>query len=60
LSNPDFRSTIFWKPDALLSNDGTATFEFYTSDFPATYTVEIEGLTSEGKIISKLEKIHVQ
>jgi hypothetical protein len=38
----------------------TAIFEFYTSDFPTTYSVVIEGLTSDGRIIRQVEKIQVE
>jgi len=46
---PDYRTTIFWKPDLLISDTTGANFEFYTSDFPTTYSVVIEGLTDDGK-----------
>ena len=58
--SPDFRTTIFWKPDLLVSEDGKASFEFYTSDFPTTYSVVIEGLSNDGKIIRQVEKIEVR
>jgi len=60
LTIPDFRTTIFWKPDVVISEEGEASFEFYTSDFPATYSVVIEGLTTEGRIVRQLEKIRVE
>ena len=59
LSIPDYRTTIFWKPDIVISKEGEASFEFYTSDFPTTYSVVIEGLTSDGRIIRQVEKIVV-
>ncbi|MCL1932478.1 MAG: TonB-dependent receptor plug domain-containing protein [Candidatus Azobacteroides sp.] len=58
---PDLRTTIFWKPDIVISNDHKeAVFEFYTSDFPTTYSVVIEGLTTDGRIIRQVEKIQVE
>ncbi|MDR2233831.1 MAG: carboxypeptidase-like regulatory domain-containing protein [Tannerella sp.] len=58
---PDYRTTIFWKPDVVIAEDQEeATFEFYTSDFPTTYSVVIEGLTADGKIIRQVEKISVK
>jgi hypothetical protein len=56
---PDSRTTIFWKPDVVLSDDGEARFEFYSSDYPSTYSVVIEGLTSDGKIVRQVERITV-
>lgn len=60
LGNPDYRTTIFWKPDIVTSEDGKASFEFYTSDFPTTYSVIIEGISTNGKIIRQVEKIEVK
>jgi TonB-dependent SusC/RagA subfamily outer membrane receptor len=57
---PDFRTTIFWKPDLIASDDGKVTFEFYTSDFSTTYSVVIEGLSDDGRIIRQIETIEVQ
>ena len=57
---PDYRTTIFWKPDIIVKDEGKATCDFYTSDFPATYSVVIEGLTNEGKIIRQVETIEVK
>ncbi|MCL1933932.1 MAG: hypothetical protein FWF53_09015 [Candidatus Azobacteroides sp.] len=57
---PDYRTTIFWKPDLVISGGEDAGFEFYTSDFKTTYSVVIEGLTSDGKIIRQVEKIRVE
>ena len=61
LSVPDYRTTIFWNPDIVISEDtGQFTFEFYTSDFPTTYSVVIEGITTEGRIVRQVEKIRVE
>ena len=58
-TNPDYRSTIYWKPDLIVSDDGKASFEFYTSDFQTTYSVVIEGISNDGYIIRQVEKIVV-
>ncbi|MCL2727029.1 MAG: hypothetical protein FWD56_01440, partial [Bacteroidales bacterium] len=50
-STPDLRTTIYWKPDVQLTEEGTATIEFYTADTHSTYTLLMEGITSEGVII---------
>ena len=44
----------------VVSDTGEASFEFYTSDFPTTYSVVIEGLTKDGGMIRQVEKIVVQ
>jgi len=56
---PDLRTTIYWKPDIVISEDGKVTFELYTSDFRATYSVVIEGITSDGRMVRQVEKINV-
>ena len=60
LTNPDYRTTIYWKPDVIVNDDGKALFEFYTSDFPTTYSVVIEGLSNDGKIIRQVETLEVR
>ena len=60
LNNPDFRTTIFWKPDVVVDENGEAHFDFYTSDFASTYSVVIEGLSDDGQIIRHVEKIEVK
>jgi hypothetical protein len=57
---PDYRTTIFWKPDVVISEEGEASFEFYTSDFKTTYSVVIEGIPDDGKIVRQVEKIRVE
>jgi TonB-dependent SusC/RagA subfamily outer membrane receptor len=50
-SKPDLRTTIFWKPNVVTDDEGNATLDFYTADDPATYTVIIEGISDDGKLI---------
>ena len=60
LGTPDYRTTIFWKPDLVLSDDGKASFDFYTSDFPTTYSVVIEGITDDGRVIRRVERVEIR
>jgi len=58
---PDCRTTIFWKPDIIISDEHkVAGFEFYTSDFPTSYSIVIEGLTTDGKIVREMKEIIVE
>jgi len=57
---PDYRTTIYWKPDVLVSEEGKGVFDFYTSGFPTTYSVVIEGLSEDGRIIRQVERIEVE
>ena len=60
LNTPDYRTTIYWKPDLVVSDDGKASFDFYTSDFSTTYSVVIEGISDDGRIIRQVETIVVR
>jgi len=59
-TKPDLRTTIHWQPSITTDENGTTSFIFYTADAPATYTVVIEGITEDGKIIYKKDKIVVE
>ena len=45
---PDYRTTLFWKPDLITDEQGNADFSFYTSDDIGTYLVFVEGITRDG------------
>ncbi|MDR2292015.1 MAG: hypothetical protein LBE11_00895, partial [Prevotellaceae bacterium] len=47
----DIRSTIYWKPNALTNETGKAAIDFHTADNPTTYSVVIEGINENGKLI---------
>lgn len=58
---PDLRTTIFWKPDIIVSQEGKASFDFYTADSKDTeYSVIIEGITDDGEIIYARETISIE
>jgi hypothetical protein len=54
---PDLRTTIHWQPVVQTDSAGVASFEFYTADEQTSYTVVVEGLTDEGKIIRQERKL---
>ena len=57
----DLRSTIYWNPCVRIGDDGKADFEFFTSDNPSTsYTIFIEGITDDGRIITGSSRIEVK
>lgn len=49
---PDFRNTIYWNPSLKPGKEGWIRAEFWTSDVVSDYEINIQGITSEGKIIS--------
>ena len=50
-------TTIHWQPVVQTDSQGVTSFEFYTADEPTTYTVIIEGLTVDGRIIHHERKL---
>jgi hypothetical protein len=60
LNNPDYRSTVFWKPDVVVTGNEEASFSFYTADLASTYSVVIEGVSSDGSLVRHVEKIEVR
>ena len=51
---PDFRTTIYWKPNVITDDEGNGKLEFYSADDPATYSVIIEGVSDDGRLIHYL------
>ena len=56
---PDLRTTIHWQPALVTNEAGEASFSFYTADSRSTYTLIIEGVTDDGKMVYKREKVMV-
>lgn len=55
---PDLRSTLYWNPSVKTDGEGRVVLDFYTADTDNTsYSITIEGLTEEGKIIHYSGKI---
>lgn len=46
---PDLRTTLYWDPDVTAGVDGIAGFDFYSADTAQSYTVVVEGVTSDGR-----------
>ena len=47
-SMPDFRNTLFWKPDIITDEKGEANVDFFCSDINALFTGNIEGVSGNG------------
>lgn len=56
-TSPDLRTTIYWNSDVRTNEDGKAEIEFCAADTATTYTVTIEGITNDGILVRKTEKI---
>ncbi|MBO7562433.1 MAG: hypothetical protein J6T04_06080 [Bacteroidales bacterium] len=54
----DKRSTLYWNPRLKADADGNVRFEFFHSDLPEdNYTITLEGVTADGKLVSKQEAL---
>ena len=54
--NPDLRTTIHWQPHLFIQN-GKGHVEFYTADGPVDYSVVIEGVGKDGRLLRVEENI---
>ena len=54
----DKRTTLYWNPCVNLSEDGKGQFEFFTADRQTSYTVIMQGLTTDGRIIYRKSKLN--
>ncbi|MEI6049168.1 MAG: hypothetical protein WCS03_09750 [Bacteroidota bacterium] len=57
---PDFRNTLYWNPSVKPDKDGKTRVEFWTSDVTSDYEINIQGITSGGKLISAKKLIRVE
>jgi TonB-dependent SusC/RagA subfamily outer membrane receptor len=54
----DNRATIYWNGEIMSDQQGKASFQFFTADMPATYTIRVKGVTSKGDFIDETYKIN--
>lgn len=57
---PDYRNVLYWNPNVLTGNTGTATTSFYSSDLPGKYQVVLEGMDKSGHAGSRSFVIEVK
>ena len=56
----DQRRVLYWNPRVRVGEDGKARFDFYSSDAtPTTYTIQVEGITPDGSIITATQRVAV-
>ena len=59
-SLPDFRNTLFWKPDLITDENGEASIAFFCSDINSQFIGEIEGVSGDGFLGAKNFKFSVK
>jgi hypothetical protein len=58
--NPDLRNTLYWNPSVSLADNGTAAFDFWSSDVASEYLVDVKCISADGEIISVRKVIKVR
>ena len=56
---PDFRNTLFWNPSVQQDLDGNYMVDFWSSDLPGDYEINIQGITDKGKTVSFRKSITI-
>jgi len=57
---PDFRNTLYWKPDVTVTNKNIWVVEFPVSMLTGKFTINVEGLTTEGYPVSGTTSFEVK
>ncbi len=56
----DFRNLLYWSPDIKTNLTGKKDLSIFSSDLPGTYAIVLEGISADGKTISKVVKFEVK
>ncbi len=57
---PDLRNTLYWNPSVKTDIKGEVEIEFWTSDLPGNYTINIKGISGTGEILSLVKSFMVR
>lgn len=57
---PDFRNTLYWKPDVTIANNKNLVVEFPVSMLSGKFTINVQGLTTEGYPVSATTSFEVK
>ncbi|TAI48842.1 TonB-dependent receptor [Flagellimonas allohymeniacidonis] len=52
-SKPDYRNTLHWEPNIVLSKTKETEISFFTDDSYGEYVVEVQGVLSNGQVVSE-------
>jgi hypothetical protein len=57
---PDFRNTLYWNPSVLLKSGESRILEFWSSDVPGDYEINIQGLAPDGRMMTARKIITIR
>jgi hypothetical protein len=58
--NPDFRSTLLWKPNLTINNKKNLRIEFPVSMLTGTFIIKVQGISTDGNPISASASFEVK
>jgi hypothetical protein len=56
---PDFRNTLYWNP-SVVKTEESQTLEFWSSDVPGDYQINVQGLTPDGRTVTAKKIITIR
>ncbi len=56
---PDHRLTLLWDPALVVRENGRSKLNFFTGDTAGEYVIRVEGITYDGRPVSKIQKFNV-
>jgi hypothetical protein len=56
---PDLRTALYWSPNIMTNENGTATVSFFTNDIAGDFIIKVEGMTSDGKPFTAVKEFKV-
>jgi len=57
---PDFRNTLYWNPSVQTGNERRAVIGFWSCDIKSKYIIDIQGVTSDGRMVSYRSDIRIE
>lgn len=57
---PDYRTTLYWNPNAGTNEQGEAAFSFYTSDNVSSYDIVVQGISRNGMPVTAYGRLEVE
>ena len=57
---PDFRNVLLWSPDIKIAPGASKEINFYTSDLPGKYAIQIQGISRAGSVLNKMITFEVK
>ncbi len=57
---PDFRQILYWNPEVILNDGNETNIEFSASEYRTKYNIDVQGITSDNKLVFSRSTIEVK